>query len=742
MATGALAKVGVEAVVGGLSSFLGDMGKVDSSIKGLVGSGNLVSSAFSSLGNVISGMVGSVFRVLEYTLGTLLADAFRAVKDQIQEVIQSSIDLAGSLQSLRIRLDNMNFNDLTEDEKNMANAMDIVNQRTEEQIDWIQKLSLATPFTNDDISQVYSMARSYGFADGEARGFIDTLANFTAGMDLGGDAMVRVIRQFGQMSNKGKIMQQDLNAMAEGGMVPVNKILDLMREKTGLAGGAFDEFKKTGEGVELFIQTFTEYVENNYANAAEKANRTFKNATDTFKDFLATFTAEGITTPILDLLGGKIATINDQLAARAPEIEALFVRIGQRVTEFLDVLLGGTGGSDTFAQGMIDSLDGVADWLDENSASIVEWIEDAKIKFGELKDFLFGTEEKEGAIQKFGDWLMYDLLPFLQQQILPALSDLSDMLFGSGGEDDLATSISEINNTPLQNILQIFKDLQPAIEPVSELLAAFGEVIIIAFGSDETQTFGEFVRDTLVPTLKDLAVWVTNNKDLLAGLLKAFLAMQVIMFLVNIILSIIGAFVQFGLVAGIIGTVTVVINTFVSFMTWMGNTIASVLWFLFTKFMDWKNNVSQTFNQVIDAIRNKDWMGAGRAVVDGIWRGIQNNWNNLISLVRSLAQNTLNAFNSVFGIRSPSTEMFDAGKNIIAGLSNGITNSANQAVKAMKDAAVAVSLPAVQITQMAMRNMPTQAVSNTTNNYTLNLNTSAPVENVAADFAMMESLAV
>lgn len=735
MATGALAKVGVEAVVGGLSSFLGDMGKVDSSIKGLVGSGNLVSSAFSSLGNVISGMVGSVFRVLEYTLGTLLADAFRAVSEQIREVIQSSIDLAGSLQSLRIRLDNMNFNDLTEDEKNMANAMDIVNQRTEEQIDWIQKLSLATPFTNDDISQVYSMARSYGFADGEARGFIDTLANFTAGMDLGGDAMVRVIRQFGQMRNKGKIMQQDLNAMAEGGMVPVNKILDLMREKTGLAGSAFDEFKKTGEGVEMFIQTFTEYVNNNYANAAEKANRTFKNATDTFKDFLSTFTAEGITVPILDLLGGKIATINDQLQARAPEIEALFVRIGQRVTEFLDVLLGGTGGAEDFAQGMIDGLDGIADWLDSNRDIIVQWIDTAKVRFAELKDFLFGDETREGAVQKFARFLIDTLVPFIREQVLPAVGDLFKML--NGEEVTLGA-----NATPLQNLLQIFRDLQPAVAPAIDLLKAFGDVIITAFGGDSTKTFGEFVRDTLVPTLKDLAIWVTNNKDLLAGLLKAFLAMQVIMFLVNIILSIIGAFIQFGLVAGIIGTVTVVINTFVSFMTWMGNTIASVLWFLFTKFMDWKNNVSQTFNQVIDAIRNKDWMGAGQAVVDGIWRGIQNNWNNLISLVKSLAQNTLNAFNSVFGIRSPSTEMFDAGKNIIAGLSNGITNSANQAVKAMKDAAVAVSLPAVQITQMAMRNMPTQAVSNTTNNYTLNLNTSAPVENVAADFAMMESLAV
>lgn len=741
MATGALAKVGVEAVVGRLSSFLGDMGKVDSSIKGLVGSGNLVSSAFSSLGNVISGMVGSVFRVLEYTLGTLLADAIRAVKDQIQEVIQGSIDLAGSLQSLEIRLNSFNYSQLTDEQREMANAMDLVSQATKEQIDWIQKLALATPFTNEDISAVYFFGRSVGFTDEYTRDLTTTLADFVSAMDLGGDSMQGVIKQFVQMERKGKIFQQDLNVLAENG-VEVNKILAIMEQKTGLTGDAFDDFKRSGEGVQMFIETFTEYVEKNYAGAGERANRTFKNATATFKDFLATFTAEGITLPILDLLGGKIATINDQLAARAPEIEALFVRIGQRVTEFLDVLLGGSGGAEDFAQGMIDALDGVADWLDENRGKIIEWIDNAKIKFGELKDFLFGTEGKEGAIQKFGNWIMYDLLPFLRQQILPALSDLNDMLFGAGGENDLATSISEINNTPLQNLLQIFRDLQPAVTPAIDLLKAFGDVIITAFGGSATEDFGTFVRDELVPTLKELAAWVSNNKEGLALLLKAFLAMQVITFITGIILQIFGAFVVFSKVTGIILAVTVVINTFVSFMTWMGNTIASVLWFLFTKFMDWKNNVSQTFNQVIDAIRNKDWVGAGRAVVDGIWRGIQNNWSNLINLVKSLAQNTLNAFNSVFGIHSPSTEMFDAGKNIIAGLSNGITNSANQAVKAMKDAAVAVSLPAVQITQMAMRNMPTQAVSNTTNNYTLNLNTSAPVENVAADFAMMESLAV
>src|SRR5690606_21207399 len=102
------------------------------------------------------------------------------------------------------------------------------------------------------------------------------------------------------------------------------------------------------------------------------------------------------------------------------------------------------------------------------------------------------------------------------------------------------------------NMLQIFKDLQPAIEPVSELLAAFGEVIIVAFGGDETQTFGEFVRDTLIPTLENLTTIIEDNKEGLALLLKAFLAMHVILFIVGIILQIFGAFVTFSTVAAII----------------------------------------------------------------------------------------------------------------------------------------------------------------------------------------------
>ena len=46
-------KIGVEAVVAGLTSFLGDMKKVDKSITDLVPSNSLLSKAFQSVGNSI-----------------------------------------------------------------------------------------------------------------------------------------------------------------------------------------------------------------------------------------------------------------------------------------------------------------------------------------------------------------------------------------------------------------------------------------------------------------------------------------------------------------------------------------------------------------------------------------------------------------------------------------------------------------------------------------------------------------
>lgn len=778
MPAAGLAKVGVEAVVGGLSSFLGDMGKVDGSIKNLVGSGNLVSRAFSSLGDVVSGLIGSVFRVLEYTLGNLIAGAIRDVIENIKEFISESLELANTLARLQVRLDGLNMPQNANDVTDWTAAMEDATAATKEQMDWLQKLAVAAPFPPDQIADIYTAARSMGYADEAARDLTKDILEFAAGMGLSSTEAERIIVNLRQMGTRGKVTGREMADLARGALLPLDDVLGRMAKNMGISVEELNSLISSAEGVDpqLFVTAFQQMVneEPRFIGAMGRLGRTFEFATKNFKEFLANLGAKNIIMPVLDALGERIASITDQFVRFNEQGELIHTekweaavsaatRVGEALVDIISGLIGVGPTAEEIADGIVAALDGIADWLENNKDGIIKWVQDsARWVRDELVPalerawtFLFGEGTQKGAIQKFGEWLQNDLIPLVEQQVLPVLADLNEMLFGekkaenaSGSPDDrtgalpaddLATSVSEIDNTPLQNLLKIFQDLQPAITPLIDLLGALGGVLIVAFGGSETEDFGVFVRDTLVPALTDLATWVSENKELLAGLLKAFLAMQVILFLVGIVISIVGAFITFGGVAGIIGIVMLAIDNFKRAITLWGQVVAAQIWFVFRKFMEWKGNVARIFNEVMDAIKNKDWEGVGRALVDGIWRGIQNNWSQILELARSLGQAALNAFNDVFNIHSPSQEMWNIGENIVAGLAQGIKDSTGMAVESMQKMAVATLNPMVQ---MSMKAMPGTTSTTVNNNYNLNVNTSARAEPIVADFAMLETLAV
>jgi len=76
-------KVGVEAVVAGLSSFLGGIKKVDGAISGLIPGTKLLDNAFSFLGNTVEGFVNFTLNALAHALGELIADAIEFVIQKI-----------------------------------------------------------------------------------------------------------------------------------------------------------------------------------------------------------------------------------------------------------------------------------------------------------------------------------------------------------------------------------------------------------------------------------------------------------------------------------------------------------------------------------------------------------------------------------------------------------------------------------------------------------------------------------
>lgn len=758
-------KVGVEAIVAGLGSFLGDMKKVDSSIKDLIPGSNLLSRAFEGVGSVVQWLTGSVFRVLEYTLGNLIAGAIRDIISEIKELISATIEAGSEFQSLEIRLRNFNLNTLIESGQDYATASQGAIDATKEQLTWLQKLAATTPYDLTDVANVYTLARSYSFVDDEAKKLTERITDFASGMGLGNTEIERIIVNFGQMVQQGKVTQREMNDLARGAFVPVNDILAEMERQTGLTGDEFDDFRNSTDGVNAFMNAFSALVESRFSGATEKMAQTWKGATDNVKDFIKSLFGLNVVKPVLDVLGKNISEFINAFTSgqRWESMVSATTRIGETLSKIVSHVLHLGDGAEGMADKFLGAVEGVADWLETHQGDIQKWLEDgiawirnvAIPKIMEFKDFLFGTDERKGAIQQFIDWLINTGVPFIQNDVIPVI----------------------------RNIVYIIQSLQPTLAPLQDLFLAVAEVIATAFDGDEPESFADFVTNTLVPAIQNLTQFIREHKDTLALLLKAWIAFEIIGTIVGVATSLIVK----GLIA-VVSVLTVILTplgllqklimaiytafnwlsallmtsvgtAFVVFVVAIVGAIAQLKVFEFSirtiigavqimaqSVVQWftliKANVIKTVQDAVNAIRNGDWLGAGKAIIDGMYRGIIINAHLIISTLTNLAKNALAAAKATLGIKSPSTEFFKVGEQLMKGFANGITATADLAAKAMQGATAAtLSIGAMAPSRMAGAMAPGTVSNNTTNNLTLNMNTSAPSENVVADFEMMRSMA-
>lgn len=753
-------KIGVAAVVEGLSSFMGDMDKIDDSISKLISPTNILGTVFSGLGNIVSNLVGGALRTLEYALGTLIANAISFVVGQIKDLIANTIEAAGEFQKLELRLNTLNFNSLVESgmDYNQATAESV--RLTKDQLTWLQKLAATTPYDNQDISNIYTLARGYDFTDQAARGLTDTIVDFVSGMGLGNTEMVRIIKNFGQMQQLGKVTQRELNDLAVGAFVPVNDILEKMRQETGLTGDAFTDFRNSSEGVAMFLTHFTNLVEGRFGGAAQKMARTFGAATDNMKDFVKSIFGLNIVKPILDVLGSRMADFMDEITSpeRWDVIVGLATRMGDALSGIVSDLLGLAPDTKSVADRIVAAFETMTKWLEENRPKITEFVQSAIVgfrdnlipKIQQAWEFLFGDSEKKGAIQKFGDWLRSDLVPFIQSQVIPGLNDLFDLITGKPKEkkDPTRDQDTSIENTPLQNVVAGIASLSTALPSILELLGAIGGVIKVAFGGTESQTFAEFVTNTLIPAIQELTKFINENKEVMAGLLKILIAMEIVGYIAGLVLSLVSGFVALGtaiaalsFVTGLITVIVVVLKVFQAQLTILVTSVITVVTTIIQWFTTLRDGFVKVKNDVIAAWRSGDWAGLGKAVVQGIWLGISANARLIIDVVRNLAINAMNVWRSIFKISSPSAVMFDMGENIVKGLALGVQDSSKMAMRQMsKTASAMVAAAQPRMAYSMATTGPSQSTYQTTNNFNASFNSNTRNESLIQDFSMLQSL--
>lgn len=411
------AKVAVQLIVENIGKFKNDIGQANNALgiikttltklKGFLdGINTPLTNIFKNLGNSIKNFAQNILgKILTIAFGVLVRDSIRKVIDVIGEMIGAFVDASNEFQRLRVRLNTFNMQPLIEGGMSFEQAMRKASKATAEQLDWVLKLAKTTPYDAVDVANAYSLARSYGFIDKKAKILTDSIMDFASGMALDNTAIEKIITNFGQMVQQGKITGTELRDLARGAFVPVNKVLEIAAKRLGITIEKLNEMRAAGTAKpEWFIDAFVDLVDKDFKGASERMSRTFKSAMDNMKDTFVGLAGLKIGIPIFDVLGGKIADLVEAFNdVRYAKLTKVFESIGKSISDIINKLFGLLPSTTAIADAILKTFENIAMWLQDNKGAIVQWVKDAVVWLGKFWNVLM--TQIIPAIAKFIGWI-------------------------------------------------------------------------------------------------------------------------------------------------------------------------------------------------------------------------------------------------------------------------------------------------------------------------------------------------
>lgn len=738
-------QVGVEAVVEGLQSFLGDMGQVNSALNGLRPSGTLLEQMFQSVSSAIGGFGREVLNVVETTLGVMLRDAIEFLIGKLGELVGAIIDTGNEFQTLKIRLTGLNLNETADGVKTFTQAMSEAQAMTASELEWLQNLGAATPFDPAKIADTYTQARAFGFAADEAKRLTRDIIDYTAGMGLSNETLFLVIQNMGQMVQRGKITGTEIRDLARGSFLPLADVLGRVAKNMGITVKELTQKISTPEGIpaQEFVKAFEQMVEEEprFIGAAGRLSRALVPAAENVKELFTSIFGLNVATPVFDVLGERVASFTDQFVYfneqgdliktdKWDQLVTAATNLGKALSTIIADILGFLPTSATLADNMISGVQGLSDWVTAHREEIV------------------------GFFRGVVDMIANQLVPFVRDQLIPAIAGFGQWIFDNSPA--IMAFFAGVGDIIQNTLVPFVRDqLVPAFNRISdwvntnkptidEFFASLGTIItdVITQLTGATVDTDQSFLTTLLNLLKDFMQFVIDNKDKIADwlalLIKIAVAVQVIITVFNIVIGVILA------VGGVLLSVAAVISFVISVVAFFASGVGFAI-LMITGFAAVISTFVKNTQRNFDQLRNFDWAGIGTAIVQGIGNAVSSAANWLASVVRDAVLNAYNAALAALGISSPSKLFMEIGAYTMEGFAQGVQKYANVAAGAMTTAMQQVAAPAVTmpgIIQSVVAQGGGGSVSTTNNrNYNLTVNSSANTEPIVQDFNMMQSLA-
>lgn len=246
------------------------------------------------------------------------------------------------------------------------------------------------------------------------------------------------------------------------------------------------------------------------------------------------------------------------------------------------------------------------------------------------------------------------LFTFLKDEVLPIINGILD---GTFGIDD---GINKLTETFLNGVMSMVNFLVENLP----IFLQIGINILLSLIQGITQALPDLIP-TMVQVIMDMVNILLDNIDLIIecgiqllvalteGIMNAL--PELIARLPEIIIKIVSKLIELSpqLLSASLRIILALAEGLIKFIPEIISRIPQII-----------KSIISAFGKGI-----KDFANIGKNLMNGLWGGIKNTWNDLKSKVENLGKGIVNKFKNVFGIHSPSKLFRDEiGKNLILGV--------------------------------------------------------------------------
>lgn len=308
-------------------------------------------------------------------------------------------------------------------------------------------------------------------------------------------------------------------------------------------------------------------------------------------------------------------------------------------------------------------------------------LKDGKLSAQEVQklgiDLTSEQEKQFNSLKTTAERLTF-VLDIVKQKQKDALDNIDPWTKFNKIVGDIKDSIGAKLLPTLDKLVKIWESLTPAQQENVKTFVAWG----LAIGG-AIATIG-----LLAAAFNSIVVAFTTLGPLIAGLRAGFVALTLAM-ATNPFTGI--AVVIAAVIAGIVLLIKNWDAVTAAFRN-AGEAISSGISALRSGVGNIIDNIKSWFGNLVPQMLN-----IGKDIISGIVNGIMANAMAPINAVKSIGTNLVNTFKNFFKIGSPSKLFAGYGKNIVQGLSNGITNAQNLAVSSMNTMSARIASPSFNL---------------------------------------------